>query len=164
MNVEYSQEDNVVRGHEGYRTGQNSGNTLKYWYIGYVVRLNSSRVVTTISACSGRPNCLTDILCCFHQSVIVAHHLLPYSYQFIIYSLSYTKPEQLSMYRLGHGLDGQEISVRCPTGIADFFFSNESIPAMGPSQAPIQCVTRTSRDIRQPGLQAGYSPSSSPKL
>jgi len=106
-------------------------------YISNVDGLNSSRIFTTITACSGRPmcpNCLTDILRCFHQSVVVAHHFLPHSSQIIIYPLSYIEQEQLStgMSRLGHGLDGQEIAVRCPAGITDLFFSNESRLALGP--------------------------------
>ena len=167
MYVEYSQEDKVVRVHEGYPAGQNSGNNLKNLYIGNLVRLNSSRIFTTFTASSGGPmcpNCLTDILCCFNQSIIVAYHFLPHSFQFIIYSLSYMEQEQLSMSRLGHGLDGQEIAVRCPTGITDLFFFNESRPALGLPQTPIQFVTMTSQDIRQPGLEADYSPASSPKL
>lgn len=163
MNVKYSQEVNVVSTHEGYRAGQNKGKNLIYLYIGNVVGLNGSKVVTIIGACSGSlrcPNCLTDILCCFHQSITVAHHLLPHSSQFIIYSLSYTEPEQLGMYKLGHGLDGQGTAVRFPAGITDFFLLQRVEIGPGAAQALIQCVPWISLNIRRPGLEDVYAPAS----
>lgn len=164
MNVKYWQKVNVVSTHEGYRAGQINGKNLIYLYIGNVVGLNGSRVVTIIGSCSGSlrcPNCLTDILCCFHQSIIVAHHLLPHSFQFIIYSLSYTEPEQLGMYKLGHGLDGQGIAFRFPAVITDFFLLQRVEIGLVAAQAPIQCVPWISLNIRRSGLEEDYAPASS---
>lgn len=156
MNVEYSQTINVVRAHEGCRAGQKSGNELIYLYIGRVIGWNRCHFYCLF----GMSQVSQLIFFCFLQPV-VGPHPTPSTFFPVQYLLSYTVPEQLSKYKLGHGLDGQGAVVRFLPGVTDIFFPKQSRPALGPAEATIQCVTRTSSGTRRPGLEADYSPASS---
>jgi hypothetical protein len=64
-----------------------------------------------------------------------------------------------------YGLDNRMIGVRIPAGLGIFLSDNASIPALGPTQSPIQWVPGSlSLGVERPGREADHSPPSSAEV
>jgi hypothetical protein len=63
----------------------------------------------------------------------------------------------------GYGLDDLGVEIRVPVGSR--IFSTSSIPVLGPTQPPIQCVPGALKPkIKLPGREADHSPPTSAEV
>jgi hypothetical protein len=66
---------------------------------------------------------------------------------------------------LGYGLEDRGSRVRFPAGAGNFFFTNESRTALGPTQPPIKWVPGAlSLGLKRQGREADHSPPSSAEV